>query len=243
MKTDWLQPQKTMTLSAGDVHVWCFSMGTPLDAKRLSCLSPEECARAARFSHALAKKQYQYSHAVLRDILSRYLQCDPCKIGYRFGEHGKPYLLNDELQFSMSHSEGVVYFAVAQSHNIGIDVEFVKRQVDWQALSKRFFCEEEHQAMMALPAQERCLAFYRCWTRKEAFLKATGNGIANGLQRCLVSLANQGVNLLYSVDGQRALASDWSLVSLCAFGSDYVAALAWHHPLNKITYWCWQPQI
>jgi 4'-phosphopantetheinyl transferase len=111
-----------------------------------------------------------------------------------YGTHGKPFLASpdDGLDFNLSHSGRWLLFAFARGRAVGVDVESMDRAVDWDAVARRFFSAREQAALQSLPAEQRRGAFFRCWTRKEAYLKATGQGVTLGLSRFAVTLAPGG---------------------------------------------------
>lgn len=166
-----------LTLEADEAHVWRIRLDE-LDANAfLPDLSPEEAGR--NFLRPGLKERYVCAHGALRRILARYSGRAPGAIRYRFGPKGKPYLEpeSDGLQFSLTHSGGLALAAVARGREIGVDVERVRPIPELLDIARRMFPAPDAEAVAALAPPQRDVAFFRCWTRLEARLKATGGGL------------------------------------------------------------------
>jgi 4'-phosphopantetheinyl transferase len=202
-------------LRAGWVHVWL--VGLDVDAaseSRLGAsLDTDERARAARFHFARDTRRFVVARAALRAILGAYLGEAPASLRFTYGERGKPALGGSAaaLAFNLSHSADLAAIAVGWERQLGIDVECRRPLPDLDALAARSFAPAEVTALRALPAGERQAAFYRCWTRKEAFIKATGLGLAQPLHAFTVSLAAGEPARLLTIDGEPATAGRWTL--------------------------------
>lgn len=212
-------------LEAGEVHVWAVSLdGDPAPFDGLLC--PSEQDRLARFRFAEHQRRFHISHGALRRILGGYLRQDPREVVFRHGPRGKPFLEGGELSFNLSHSGQLALVAVA-AEEVGVDVEKVRRLESLTQIAERHFSDREFAALDELEGDARELAFYRCWTRKEAYIKALGEGLSMALDSFEVSIAAQAA-FLACHDGREDPAR-WSMldVSPCA---DYVGAVAARAP-------------
>jgi 4'-phosphopantetheinyl transferase len=191
-------------------------------------LSPDEAARAARFHFARDRQRYTASRAWLRMILSVYLRTEAKQLNFSYSQKEKPSLSPDYapsgINFNISHSGGIALFAFARRREIGVDVEQVRDNHDLEAIARRFFSTSEQTQMFALPAEERAHAFYRCWTRKEAYIKATGDGLSLPLGQFDVSLAPGAKNVLLATRPDGSEAKRWLLQDVPG-GTGYAAAL------------------
>lgn len=157
------------------VQVWRADLDSIPLAALADLLDDEERARAARFRFDQHRARFIVSHGVLRKILGRYLKADPAALRFRSSPRGKPYLDPAcDLQFNLSHSSGLGIYAVTFGRRVGVDIERIEARPDLLEVARRFFTPEE----FALLEPNRSLElFYRIWTRKEAWLKATGEGL------------------------------------------------------------------
>jgi 4'-phosphopantetheinyl transferase len=206
-------------LAADEVHVWRIALAPPPAAfARLAArLSPDERRRAARFRFERDRRRFQVAHGALRELLAGYLDDEPERLGFIEGAHGKPVLAQPhgaELRFNLSHSGELALCAVSHRREVGVDLEQVRELTDADALARRFFAEAESSALAALPAAERLPAFFRCWTRKEAYLKAVGAGLLQALDGFQVSLQPEAGPCDLNVRGRPEETSRWSLQGL-----------------------------
>jgi 4'-phosphopantetheinyl transferase len=155
-------------------------------------LSADELERAARFVAAKSRTQFVASRTMVRVILGELTRCDPVKVRFAYTPRGKPFLdpaLSLDLRFNLAHSGTLALLATALGIDLGVDLELVQDRPDLPALVSSFLAPEEKAALQAIPSPERCAMFYRIWTRKEAVLKASGQGITSGLRAPDVSAA------------------------------------------------------
>lgn len=154
-------------------------------------LDAAEQAQAGKFKNDLLRKRYVEVHGRLRKILAQTLNELPERINIKTAEHGKPYLVDtSELAFNLSHSADVMVIAVGRNCQLGVDIEFCKPRTSLAGLVDKCFADEEIAYWNKLPEAEKTVEFYRFWTRKEAFVKATGRGIALGLNHCVINPEN-----------------------------------------------------
>jgi 4'-phosphopantetheinyl transferase len=208
----------------------------------LRTLAPDEIDRAARFQFAEHRQQYIYCRGLLRVILSRYLHVEPGQIQFRYATTGKPSLADvreaGDLHFNLSHSGGLALFAVTGGREIGVDLEKIRPTIDVQAIARRFFSDREFQALVALPKAEQPRAFFACWTRKEAYIKAIGDGLAFPLDHFSVSVSPNVPAALLEVRGEPGPPSRWSLQDLCP-GDAYMGAVAFEGTPCAVQCWSW----
>lgn len=177
------RPPNPPVLEYGEVHLWRARLETGAGRMRgfYEALSPDEQARAERFRFQRHRDRFVVAHGLLRDILARYLGTDPKRLHFRYGPQGKPALTRDcggdFLQFNLSHSQGTALYALACGREVGVDLERIRP--DWvdDQVAERLFSLQEVAILRRLPQRERQEAFVRCWTRKEARVKACGRGI------------------------------------------------------------------
>lgn len=218
------------TLGRHDVHVWA----VPLlgSAERYSVLlTPEERERASRFRVVDHRRRYAIAHGALRAILAGYLGADPLAIPFRLTAAGKPALDGGEgLCFNLSHSAQLGLIAIAGA-DVGVDLEKVRHLESLRGIAQRHFSRSECEALEALSEPDLLLGFYRCWTRKEAYVKALGTGLTSALDVFDVALGDDA-ELLAVRDRQEDLAN-WSLRDASP-GPDYVAAVAVRHGSARV---------
>ena len=191
-------------------------------------LSSDETVRAARFHFPRDRQRFVASRAVLRTILAGYLAIDPAGVNFSYSSKEKPLLgpahAGSDVMFNVSHSGGIALFAFTRRLDIGVDVEQVRRDFDLDAIARRFFSAHEQSQLAALPDDERVEGFFRCWTRKEAYIKATGDGLSLPLSQFDVSLVAKETNALRATRPDAAEAGRWLLREVPG-GDGYIAAL------------------
>jgi len=169
-----------------DVIVWLIDLDRPpLPFEHLAAhLSPDERRRAERFRFEVHRRRFATGRGVLREALGRLLQREPPALSFAYGEKGKPHLTSDtapaaaSLRFNLSHSQNAALLAVALDREIGVDVESLRPIDDAPMLVERFFAPRERRIFADLPEAQRLAGFYTAWTRKEAYVKARGDGLS-----------------------------------------------------------------
>lgn len=228
MLTQWSGSYPNV-LSQETILVFCVDLSVDSDAlldASYALLDSEELRRAHAFKFDRDRVRYVLSHAVLRFILSRYLKIPPKEIVYQFGEYQKPALSEQhqsDIHFNLSHSGDYALIGVTRGRAIGVDIEIIKATRDLDEIAKRFFADAEIQAYFDLPASDRVLGFYQCWTRKEAFIKAIGSGLYHSLKEFVVSLGPNIKPAILSIKDQSA--DHWQLFSFSP-AEGYAAAVA-----------------
>lgn len=212
-----------------EVHVWKADLALPsLEVARLAGLLDEaEARRASRFRFERDRAAFTAARAILRTLVGRYLGRRAEDVRFSYGSEGKPSLAGDpvSLTFNLSHSSGVALFAFARRRAVGIDIERVRDQPDLGELAERFFSPAEVAVFQGLPPAARMTAFFLCWTRKEAYIKARGGGLSIPLDTFSVSFGSGDPPALLESSLDPDEPSRWSFRDL---GSDtqYAAAIA-----------------
>ena len=212
--TTWPLPSVHLPELERTVHVWAVRLDdASVDLDRAGALiSPDERERAARFKFERDRRRYLVAHLALHEILRCYLPGAAPGLSFDLGANGKPKLpqpLNPSgIEFNLSHSNEMALLAVCHQREVGVDIEFVKEQFEFQEVAERFFTATEVAALRGLPPDLQRQAFFKCWTSKEAFLKAKGTGLSGELDEVKISLtADQRVQIAADVAG-------WSLTEL-----------------------------
>lgn len=244
----WSAPPAALRLRDAEVHVWAAPLDPPAESVRryASLLAPDERARAERFRFERDRRRFSVARGVLRVLLGRYLETDPRRVAFRYQSHGKPALEEGLAgrgpHFNVSHSGEMALYAFARSRELGVDVEEVRAMEDGLQIAERFFSQAEVAAFRALPAELRDEAFFNCWTRKEAFIKAVGEGLSFPLHVFDVSLApGEPACLLASRDPQQA--ERWSLRALPDPAPGYRAALVAEGEDWELSCWRWDAAV
>ncbi|HET8672337.1 MAG TPA: 4'-phosphopantetheinyl transferase superfamily protein [Thermoleophilaceae bacterium] len=210
---------------ATEAHVYFAPLDRPVFGAATT-LSDDERARAARFHFDRDRRRFIAGRALLRSLLGNYLETPPHKVAFRYDPNGKPRLTGGELSFNVSHSHSAAVFAFTSERGIGVDIERHPAPDDGDAVARHFFAAAEVTMLDSLPAAARSAAFLRCWTRKEAYIKARGDGLSLPLDSFEVSLAPGAGPALLATRPDPVEAGRWSLVDLSRHCPGYVAALA-----------------
>ena len=190
---------------------------SPIEFERLwQFLSEDERSRANNFKREHLKQRFVAARGNLREILAKYLACEPNEILFSYGDRGKPYV--DGVYFNLAHSQDLAIYAISRDREVGIDLEYIDLKCDVDAIAKNYFLPSEQKLMKRLGDRAKYLAFFRAWTLKEAYGKAIGQGIANILDSLDVS------SLIETPVGETLQLGDWKLQTLDT-PPDYCAAL------------------
>jgi 4'-phosphopantetheinyl transferase len=225
--TTWQSAPDRPTLAAGEVHLWRTSLDHADDVVEAcrQVLAQEEADRAKRLVLKKDRDRFIVARAALRRILSRYTGQSPASHRFSYAKHGKPSLEGaGNLRFNLSHSRSLALYAVSLGRELGVDVEYMRRDIDARSIAARFFSADETATLNALPETSQIQAFFHCWTRKEAYIKAIGEGVYFGLDKFDVSLAPGEAAALRRVEGRPDELTRWSLRDLTVH-PDYAAAV------------------
>jgi 4'-phosphopantetheinyl transferase len=221
---------RALTLPLNEVHLWRVYLDRVAaeEARWQRILSEEERARAKRFHFSQDRQKFSATRALLRTILGAYVGRNPETIVFRYSKKNKPFLESNSgaspLEFNVSHSGSRALLAFARGREVGVDVEVVRSNLDCESIARRFFSPAEQKELAAIEAPEKCRGFFRCWTRKEAYIKANGAGLSLLLDGFDVSLKVGEQNALLVTRPDGAESALWSLCEIEA-GEEYEAAL------------------
>ncbi|HAC65694.1 MAG TPA: peptide transporter [Cyanothece sp. UBA12306] len=193
---NWSYPPENLTLTPSVVDLWIMSLqlASKEVEQRWQILNNEEQIKAKKFNFEKHKRRFIVARSTLKMILGQYLKIPPQKIKFDYSSRGKPRLSdqlgNNQLQFNTSHSEELAIYGVTLDRLIGVDIEYIRPMKDAKQLAKRFFCDQEYQQINNLTSPQLEKAFFQLWTGKEAYFKATGEGISGGLDQVQICLQN-----------------------------------------------------
>jgi len=202
-------------------------------------LSNDERDRAARFHFEKDRNRFRVARTSLRTILGRYLRLPPAALEFSQTEYGKPFLKNSsakDLRFNLSHSRDVALIAVTRGQDVGVDVEYMRPDFATKEVAKHFFSPRERDDLSNVPGELQTGAFYNCWTRKEAYIKARGEGVSLQLDSFDVSLAPDCPAALLDSRLHPDDVARWKLAELFP-ATDYAAALAVARDTSQIRLW------
>lgn len=227
----WLCPPQNLAIENDEVDVWRAVLDLPL--KRIEelqqTLATDETARAKRFRFRKDHNHFVVARALLRLILGRYLNAEPSGLRFSYNSYGKPALTDEfgagSFKFNLSHANGLALFAVTRYREIGIDLEQIREELADKEIADQFFSPRESAALSMVPAEQRAEAFFNCWTRKEAYIKAKGEGLSLPLDQFAVSLAPGEPAALLWAEADFTELDRWSLQQLTP-GAGYAAAVA-----------------
>jgi len=225
----WETPHEPLFLPRDEVHVWCFTLDEYVVyfESFLQMLAPDEVEKARRYCFHKDREHFAVARGMSKSILSGYLKVMPKEVQFRYNSFGKPALSDHrkaDLRFNVSHSHGLALLAVTREREVGIDLEYQRREIATEDLAERFFSAAEVKSLTRLPKEMQSEAFFKCWTRKEAYIKAIGEGLSFPLDRFTVSLHPSERPELRDVVGNPQEMSRWSFWDLSP-NSRYAAAL------------------
>lgn len=244
----WVRPTMRRALEEGDVHVWAAFIGDATDetSADTSLLSADEVQRAGRFHFERDRNRFIRSRAILRGILGSCLGVAPPRIEFDYTSRGKPMiggrLANASIQFNLAHCETLVVVAVTLAGAIGIDVERVRPMDDAEQIAKRVYSPRENQALDKLPAEQKSEGFFDLWTRKEALLKATGEGISDSLPQLEVLSPFEQATGTIDSRSDRLSVDGWSLIKMVP-AEGFKSCLAIGKTGLRVLTWRWASDI
>jgi 4'-phosphopantetheinyl transferase len=241
--TSWSQAPSAPVFPTGRVDVWRVRLDEPAMAgSEASVLSPDEIARASRFHFEKDRIHFTRCRSALRTLLAGYLAIPATEIRFEYLTSGKPRLRAEqdprELQFNVSHSANMALIAVSSEHRLGVDIEKIRGDVDTASLAERFFSLRERAGLQALPDRLRVPGFFACWTRKEAFLKATGDGLSFPLADFSVTTHPDLDPELEEINGNMEAGKLWFLADLSVVDG-YRATVALDRCHSRLDTYSW----
>lgn len=232
-----LLPARSFQLTSDEVHTWCVSLDLPPEmcARLEATLTGDERNRSARFRFERDRQRFIVAHGVLRDLLGRYLEIQPGQITFAYNAFGKPDLspeFGSRLTFNLSHSADRALIAIAADSSVGVDLEYIQTQTESADIARHFFSSTEVDHLNALPSHLYAEAFFSCWTKKEAYLKACGDGLAMPLNSFSVPLTTDPAPTPVNLYG-------WSLYTLRP-APGYAGALVIEGTGWRLRQWQWK---
>ena len=224
----------------GTIACWHVDLEQPDDrvAALTEILADDERERAIRFAFARDRRRFVVTRACLRVLLGAAAGCRAASIRFAYGESGKPSLAGgpavSPLHFSVSHSRDLAVIALSRHAALGVDVEALRPLPDAANIACRYFTAAEADTIATAPDAERLLTFFLCWTRKEAFAKALGDGLTLALDRYRVSCRPGEPARVLEIDGSAADAAQWSVYDLTP-APGFIGAAAMHAPARPLT--------
>jgi 4'-phosphopantetheinyl transferase len=227
----WPPCPDTPPLAGDEIHVWATTLNAPLHILEefSATLSPEEKERANKFKFEKHRNQFIAGRGALRAILGQYLSAGPAGLRFDYSTNGKPTLAKEfagtGIHFNLAHSEEMALVAITRLGAVGVDVEGVRPVKNVDELVARFFSPRENSLFQKMPDDEKPVAFFNLWTRKEAMLKATGEGITRSLSLVEVSFLPGEPARVMAIAGDEAAGERWMLREL-APASGFTGAVA-----------------
>jgi len=225
----WDSPPTDFTINDNEVHLWQVSLDQPCsriqELEQLLCLT--EKLRAGKFVFDQHRRRFIVGRGFLRSILGGYLDQQATNLEFSYGPQGKPALvspdIHDKLYFNVSHSHEMALYAISRNRQVGVDVEYLRAKQDVENIAQRYFYPGEYKVIGSLPAEKKRVAFFKAWTVKEAYAKATGEGLSV-LEQVETSLSLNGPAALLNVYGSSGAMARWSSRQIHP-SPDYMAAL------------------
>jgi 4'-phosphopantetheinyl transferase len=242
LELSWNRSQQHSPLAENDVHIWAANLDQPV--QRISqlekILSSDEVNRARQFKFEKDRNRFIAGRGLLRTVLGSYLNAEPAQLDFTYSPRGKPALKassgHGTLHFNVAHSKDLILIALTRDCAVGVDVEWIHPISDIEDITTRFFTNREAAELMALPQDERMTAFFSLWTRKEAYLKATGDGISEMLKDVEISFLPEKPPRILAISGNAQAAERWTLLDLTP-ASGFAAALAVEAKDLQFSYW------
>ncbi len=241
----WQSANDSVSLNKSDLHIWRADL--PQDEARSEIywrvLNEEERQRASRFKFAKHRNRFIIARGILRFLLADYLSLLPQEVNFQYSAHGKPEIAPeqnpDSLRFNLSHSHDMATYVFAYRYDVGIDVEYLLHDCEANEIAKRFFSEKEYEEYCLVPDEFKQIAFFNAWTRKEAFIKAVGQGLSYRLSKFAVTLTPGQPARLLNIESDPNAAAGWSLHAFEP-NENYVAAIAVNRPNYSPHYLQWR---
>ncbi len=239
----WYSPPEQLALGDDEVHVWLATLDLPASHIYTleQTLTDDEKKRVQEYRFQKDRTHFIAARGILRAILGRYLTKASGMFRFHYNEYGKPFLAeetNNSLSFNLAHSHGMAMYAIARKWDVGIDLEYISKDIACEQIAAHFFSPYEIGMLRAVPPERQYEAFFNCWTRKEAYIKARGMGLSLSLSDFDVSLIPGTPAALLNIREGNQHVSDWSLLDM-SFNTDYAAALAVKGPPFRLQCWQW----
>ena len=233
--------EKYFVIAPETVNVYSVSVSKNRHALSIynDYLSTDEQVKSSRFKFNIDKERFVISRAILRMLSGRFLNIDPKLIRFNYNEFGKPHFQKQQrLKFNLSHSGDVIVIGFTRDYELGVDVEYIKPDSDFLKLAQNFFSRTEIEYLENQDSIELAKAFFRCWTRKESFIKAEGSGLSFPLDKFAVSMDTDTHAELLQTDWDSSERLNWNLFSFVP-RAQYIGAVAVKNTLSKVKYFDW----
>lgn len=244
----WSAPSTYPRLGENEVHVWKVALEQQASKSTFfrRLLIDTELERVGRFFFEKDRQYWIAAHAILRLLLGHYLDADPVSLRFTTNTYGKPSLIqpsqSQHLHFNLSHSGNLALYALAYNREVGVDVEQRRSDIDYENLAAHYFSSHECATLRSLPLEIQEEAFFLCWSRKEAYIKARGKGLSLALDQFDVTLAPHEPARLLSCRGEPQAVERWSLRALTP-QSGYAGALVAEGLDWQVSHWQWQDKL
>lgn len=222
-----LDHQGPLNLAQNEVQVWSLDLALAEATihSLYELLNSEERQRADRFHFPHDRVHFIAARGQLRILLARHLNLTPTELQFSYSKYGKPSLVQaPELHFNLSHANTKALLAVTYAGKVGVDIEYTQKEIDVDGIAQRFFANNEYQLLQTLNGTAKHKAFFTAWTRKEAFLKALGKGVAYGLEKVEVSILPEQPAKIIALHDPALELTEWCMFALQP-ASAYIAAL------------------
>lgn len=221
-----------ITIKPHEIQIWTMDLSLTEEAlqTKFSLLNDEEKTRANRYHFAIHRERFIACRSYLREVLGAYIDCSPASVMIDYDQFEKPYLASHpSIQFNVSHSEHLAVIAVTTQYSIGVDLEKQESEFD-EAVAKRFLSPTEYNELMSYPADQQAAAFYRLWARKEAVVKAIGEGL--GISLASFTVSSHDIAEIITMDTQQ----QWTVLPL-KIDDQFPAAVVTNQPVTQVTNW------
>lgn len=245
MVVSWKTPTEGLSLSEKDVHIWGAALDLPSSSVQelKEKLSIGERIKAERLRFERDRRRFIVARGILRLMLGCYLSIEPGAVRFCYGRNGKPRLAdtfgNGTIHFNQSHSEGLALYGFTRDREIGVDIEHVREFPEMEQVAEQVFSVRENSVFRALPKSYKKEAFFQIWTRKEAFIKGTGDGLSLPLDKFEVSLVPGEPASLLRIEDDSREASRWFIQGLKP-APNYVGAFAVKTDMFETKCWRWE---
>ncbi|MBD3184087.1 4'-phosphopantetheinyl transferase superfamily protein [Candidatus Poribacteria bacterium] len=237
-------PPSDIKLTDGFIDIWLGKLDQPDETIQslMKSLSNSEINRAVKYRLDRDKNRFIVGRGILRDIIGRYLNMEPHVINFQYGKFGKPYLPDSysdkKIKFNLAHSRGIAIYAFVSEKEIGVDVECVREMPDVDYIADSFFSSPEVSALRSVSEDQKQEAFFNCWTRKEAYIKALGDGLTHSLDQFSVSLIPGEEPKILEIKNSPN-PEKWSLRAFKT-EDNYIAAVAVENCKRDMRFWKWK---
>ncbi len=242
-RRSWQKGPASPVLWPNEVHVWRVRLDAPWSTSFELSVSEDDRERARRFKFEGDRHRFIMSRACLRTILARYLKANAAGLQFDLGPFGKPALTSRQnaldMRFNLSHSHQLALVAIARGREVGVDVEFMRADFANDEVAEHFFSPTEVTQLVQMPAGIKTRSFFNCWTRKEAYIKARGEGLSHPLDQFDVSFAPDVPAALLDSRLDATGVSRWSFEDLSPHPA-YAGAITVEGSFSRLLLWDFQ---